>query len=576
VAPAEASHTVFFDIASSEDGWIGFGAEPSVNNSQTVAFISRKTGEPLGIYTSSRPGEATKIADLSEEVSGLRFSSFTSNALISNDGSVTFLANLDTGERGIYQGTPGGVSTVEDNSGDFSFFQNPSVNSFGEVVFKGTRFGVSGVYVASGGATGFVEDTSGPRKSFGPPVISDDGVVGYTAFRDTGGSGIFLGAPPATIAPLFTTDDPENFIGFGDPAINREYVAFIAADSSNDVGIYAADFDRIWTIAHEDDGFSNLTQPAITDYNEIVYFGSGSFGVKGIYYDLGAGIGSGRLIGTGDDLFGSTVTGLDFEADGVSNLGSVVFSYGLADGRFGIAGAPLPLPLTNGGFEDEGPGGGGGGPGIDDGEIFGWDVSGTNADGDPVDTPHITTQTSEGGNTFLQLKTGQFEDGILTSTISQSFVVHEDAALLNFNLTIPVFEDDPTGTGASALNDRIEVSLEADGVRYMLLVMGIAGVEVGPFDPAFPGALLISESPDDEFDLTFSADLSDFIDVPVAVYIDVINEDDVLLLDPNLDDFQLTAVPEPCSLLVLGIATLGLTARRPRRVPRMSSMSKPL
>lgn len=573
-------HLTFFDVASSEDGWLGFGTEPSINDFQEVGFISRKSGEALGVYVGSSRGNELKLADLDEEVDGLRFSGFTSDALVSNDRSVSFLATLDSGEMGIYRATAGAVTTLVDNDDEslgFSFFQNPSVNSFGEVSFLGTANGVTGVYVVGpGGGVGFVENTDGPRTSFGPPVITDDRLVTYTAFRDTGGQGVFL-AVPGLILPLVTAD--EGFLGFADPDVNRNHAAYLAVDDTNDFFIEVANFAHSEIIAHEDDGFSSLGQPALTWYGEVVYEGAGAFGSRGIYYDLGTGLGGGLLIGTGSELFGSTVTGLDFEADGVSKLGFVAFGYALEDGRFGIASVALPLPLYNGGFEQGGGGpggggvGGGGGGGGDQEEIPGWEVWGFDSDGELVETPHVTTETSGGGNTFLRLKTGPYADGVLRSTISQSFLVHEGEALFSFNLTEPVFEADATGAGSSdpgglntnELHDRVEVSLEAGGERYLLLVMGVEGVEVGPFDPVFPGALSATGSADAGFDLTFSADLSAFVGMPVAVLIDVINEDDFLLLDPDFDGFALTAglvvVPEPGSVVVMGLAWVGLVGR---------------
>lgn len=566
---AFANHVVITSLVDTDDGWIGFGAEPSVNDEGDVAFISRMGNDPNEIYVHGFFGGMTTISRITAGGDEL---GLDSNPLISNNGTVTFLGTAPENVRGVYQGTGVGVTTLADSNGDATFFQQPSVNNFGEVAYIGFNTGVSGIYFASpGGGSVLIEDANGPRSSFGPPVLNDEADVAYTAFRDSGGSGIIVDDSGTGIVEFYTTDHAEGFLGFGDPAINLFGATFIGVDSSGDVGIFYATSDTIETIAHEDDGFSNLSQPAITKNGEIVYVGQGAGFSKGIYYDLGPGLDNGLLVGTGQELFGSTVTGLEFEADGLSSLGFVTFIYGLADGRSGIALSLLPSPLYNGDFEDDGGGGGGGG---EQEEIFGWQVSGTDENGEMVDTPHITTQTSGSGNKYLQLKTGAFDDGILKSTISQTFVVHDDAPFLSFNLTNPVFEEDITGTGSSdpgglntnELHDRVEVSLEAGGERYLLLVMGVEGIVVGPFDPVFPGALLASASLDDEFDLTFSADLSDFINMPVAVFIDVINEDDFLLLDPNLDAFQLTAtapaVPEPSSLAALAVLTLAGCSRR--------------
>ena len=52
-----------------------------------------------------------------------------------------------------------------------------------------------------------------------------------------------------------------------------------------------------------------------------------------------------EVIGTGDTLFGSTVTFLGIGSGWLNDNGQIAFVYALADGRFGIARAdPLAIP----------------------------------------------------------------------------------------------------------------------------------------------------------------------------------------------------------------------------------------
>jgi hypothetical protein len=79
---------------------------------------------------------------------------------------------------------------------------------------------------------------------------------------------------------------------------------------------------------------------AINNRGMVVFeaVGSGGLGI----YDRGQ-----RVIGVGDPLFGSMVTGLEFFRDGLNDRGQIAFSADLADGRSVIVRASPGLPLPH-------------------------------------------------------------------------------------------------------------------------------------------------------------------------------------------------------------------------------------
>jgi hypothetical protein len=78
------------------------------------------------------------------------------------------------------------------------------------VAFQAQRgTGERGVFTGAGGPISTIADSSGPLASFGDPSINNAGTVAFFATLDAGGQGIFTGADPgaskiiATGYPLF-------------------------------------------------------------------------------------------------------------------------------------------------------------------------------------------------------------------------------------------------------------------------------------------------------------------------------------------------------------------------------------
>ncbi len=281
----------------------------SINHGGQVAFFASLDAGGSGIFTSSPGGPAiTTIVDTNGPVSS--FAGGGGGPSINDSGTVAFVAGLDAGGAAILTGNGGPLTTIADSSGPGSFSQilgvHPSINNGGTVAFlanfnSGT--GVErGVFTSSGGPASLIVDGRGPLSgnSFSsPPAINDHGQVAYRAQFDTaqGERGIFVGGG-TTIA-----------------------------DSG---GPFSGSFS---------------SKPGINNHGEVAFSAALDAGGSGVF--TGPDPVADKVIRTGDSLFGSTVATLGFWGE-LNDNGDIPFSYGLANGSFGVAVAQrlpnVPVP----------------------------------------------------------------------------------------------------------------------------------------------------------------------------------------------------------------------------------------
>jgi hypothetical protein len=153
---------------------------------------------------------------------------------MNNGGTVAFSASLDTDSdglidvRGIFAGSGGPTTTIVDDSGAFSFFNSPSNNDGGTVVFwAGLDAGGTGIFTSDGTTTTTIADTGGPYTFFfSSPSINRGGTVAFQAFH-TGGNGIFTGPDPVA----------DKVIAIGDPLSGSTVTTVIfSREGLNDMG----------------------------------------------------------------------------------------------------------------------------------------------------------------------------------------------------------------------------------------------------------------------------------------------------------------------------------------------------
>ena len=350
----------------------------------------------LGSVTTTNAGYTfTLIADSTGSLGNIFFDSVTLNST----GTAAFRAYLDNGSGGIFSGSGGALTTITVTSLPFASFANPSINQAGTVAFAAFPHSgfEPGIYAGNGGTLTTIAETFGQFRDFSgrySTSINSSGAVAFSAALDTGPGGIFLNSG-GTITPVlinsaslgagnfsmndagtlaFRSGDPGRIVTFNagvvttivdssgalnylgtTPSLNDAgTVAFVAGKDGIDggtFGIYSGNGGPLTTIADAAGPFSSFGdfysgQPSINDSGTVAFLGSLDAGGFGIY--TGSGVGTSEVIGSGDALFGSTITGLSISPTSLNDRGQVAFVYGLANGTTGIAIAtPVPEPSAS-------------------------------------------------------------------------------------------------------------------------------------------------------------------------------------------------------------------------------------
>jgi uncharacterized protein YjbI with pentapeptide repeats len=174
------------------------------------------------------------------------------------------------------------------------------------------------------------------------------------AFRGVAGSqeGIFTGAGGSLTTIVKKGDSTPlggTFDSVLDPTISGSTVAFLGTYAGGS-GIFTGDGGALSSIVKTGDAtpggevFSGFSVPTLA-FNTVAFRGDFAGG-GGIYTKRGDELN--KVVEIGDPLFGSAVASLNFSDLGLDAAGSgnLAFSYGLADGRSGVAmatpGAGLP------------------------------------------------------------------------------------------------------------------------------------------------------------------------------------------------------------------------------------------
>jgi hypothetical protein len=247
------------------------------------------------------------------------------------------------------------VTTIADRTGPLNGFIYTAINNGGTVAFQATgdnAVSQSGIFTGNGGLVTTIANNSGPFGNFGGggfgrPDINSSGTVVFRASIDPnagGGHGIYSGSggPVATIA-----DISGEFSSIPhDPSINAGgVVAFLANLDVGREGIFTVTNGVVATVVDDSGPFANFNFiPGINAAGQVAFRAALDAGGEGLF--LGPDPVADKVIRTGDALFGSELTALDFER-GLNDNGDVAFRYVLANGVGGIAvGRLVPEPST--------------------------------------------------------------------------------------------------------------------------------------------------------------------------------------------------------------------------------------
>jgi hypothetical protein len=165
--------------------------------------------------------------------------------------------------------------------------------------------------------------------------------VAFQASLDAGGQGIFTGSGGPTTT-LYDTNGPFSSVAF--PSLNDAgTVAFQASLDAGGFGIFTGSGGPTTTIATNVGPFSGFSPPSLNNAGTVAFDATLEAGGRGIF--TGPDPVDDRVIGTGDPLFGSTVTGVFVGPEGLNDSGQLAFRATLADGRQVIVRAdPVPEP----------------------------------------------------------------------------------------------------------------------------------------------------------------------------------------------------------------------------------------
>ena len=254
---------------------------------------------------------------------------------------------------------------------------------------------------AAGGPPVPLIDSSGPCRTFFTSSLNDAGAVAVTANRDDGGQDVLLLRPGVASPVVVAHADPGPSVLFGQPDINSAgAVAFAQYDRASDTlaylrrdpdgtmrELYTLPPDALRTgistaVSLNDDGtaafllpggadparivttdgtvpgavatiattagpFASFSAPALNDRGDIVFVATlDESAGGGLALYTGPDPLRDRVLGTGDPLFGSTVTDVRIiPVSALNDTGQIAFRYELANGQSGIALAtPVPEP----------------------------------------------------------------------------------------------------------------------------------------------------------------------------------------------------------------------------------------
>lgn len=342
-SPALAQGYTFIELVDSADDRFDpfeFGCS-SINQRGDVAFrAARLTDDPFnsadGIYRVNA-GSARVITTIVENSGQYDFIGV--NPSMNDTGAVSFAANLDGPGEAILRGSGGPLTTIAmTEPGPFNFFGfDTSVSNSGEVAFKAEldrEFNFDeGMFSGRGGptTTHYLASTSPFDGNDSRPSINNRGRIAFDETIDFE-SGIFVATRDTRGFLTIAAPDPDRFVR--GPSLNDDgLVAFYASffDEGADEFVEAIMTGRggpLTTVVDTRGQFSSFgfRPPSLNNRGEVAFTADLDDGGRAIFVAPDQ-----RVIGVGDTLDGSTVTGLSFCEEGLNDAGRLAFIAFLED-----------------------------------------------------------------------------------------------------------------------------------------------------------------------------------------------------------------------------------------------------
>ncbi len=350
-----ASPFFFYKFTPIADTQGGFPYEnlsgfPSINGSGRVAFRGRLTGGVEGVFTRLGNGGINTLADTGSTEFNFGFGITNS---INSLNTVLFVGLKQTPDRTVevmLRGEGNSATPLVSSSDNLSNFCGLQINIEKTAVFRADRADGHHVILAQGAGqlTGVVRNIAEEGSEFSSlgcsPSISFDGSVAFTATRN-GKRAIFTRAKNGTLAQVL--DNSNQFADFGALAFNQQGgIAFQTALQGGGLALFRVKNGQLTKVTDYDVGGAG--DPAGFSINESgqVAF-EFSFGANGSSVHLGPQSLFGRLIGTGNVMFGRRVAFAHIDRDSLNSVHQIAVWIIFDDGTEMIArGDPVTFPDT--------------------------------------------------------------------------------------------------------------------------------------------------------------------------------------------------------------------------------------
>lgn len=322
-----------FSLVVSSDNTYNWFSTPAINDAGIVSVSGVRISGGSNLIKKS--GENTEILANTDG----EFSSF-SGTVLNNSGTVAFFGGKDDGSAGIFTINEAGLRTIVDSTGDLStLITLPDIADNG-IVFgavpdsAGSRvIGSPAIYSSRNGELIKLIDNSGEFSYFNSSSINASGAVNLIAQRDNGREGVFSLSPNGELSTVAEAGNGQ-FSFFSNASSSDSGIAFIAGLTSGESGVFATSNGDYREVANTQGNFNYFLNTAFNNAGKTVFIAGLDTGETGIF--TGADPVKNKVIAVGDELEGSTVTGLSFGSNGLNSANQIAFAATLADGRTGV------------------------------------------------------------------------------------------------------------------------------------------------------------------------------------------------------------------------------------------------
>lgn len=305
----------------------------TINQDGTVVFLGTlHSGGQVIIASDPDRGSYRIIAITSDPVE-----SFTTGMPINAQGRVAFRANLRGGGQAILRGDGGPLTRIADSTAKSDLSEivgAPDHNDHGTVVFPANYRDKSGQAILrwdDGKRTEVSHNGKSWDEIQNNARINNNGLVSFRATLVGGGQGIFV------------NQNGTDHLRIGTDEL---YMDFTAAPPMNDAGVIVTvanlweggqhflmhDGEKLQVLATTDKVFSDFGSRCIDNFNRVSVRATLTAGGVGLFAGFDAV--KDRVVVTGDELFGSTVTNVTFGGGySCNDNGQLSFFATLEDGR---------------------------------------------------------------------------------------------------------------------------------------------------------------------------------------------------------------------------------------------------